>query len=297
MNIMASSCKCFFRRRSICLATTALLSYGPFMSAAIAAYPGTPPYLGVPKALNATWTDVTNNLTVSFVEGQLEYEIGWASNVHAQVPIVNKITLVVLSSFLGLCGCDRLYARSYVTGLLKFFTVGGFGFWAFLDFLVVSVNALERSPDIQVFGFSAKFQKESIPAAHTTAVFCLAFHTLMTVAWFFAKRRQPEAVVLVRNQSVARMPNLISSALRSQGLIPDKPSVPELKALFQALDTNGNGQLDKVELKSGLKYCLEDIGCSEAQIDVLIEQADLDGDGQINLSEFIAALKRDEDGA
>jgi len=48
----------------------------------------------------------------------------------------SRLTLTLLSFFLGGFGLDRLYLEQYGLALLKFLTLGGFGFWALFDFIL-----------------------------------------------------------------------------------------------------------------------------------------------------------------
>lgn len=55
---------------------------------------------------------------------------------------------LVLSIFFGTLGIDRFYAGRIVSGLLKLFTLGGFGLWAIIDwFLIMGVV---RSKNIEI---------------------------------------------------------------------------------------------------------------------------------------------------
>jgi len=52
-------------------------------------------------------------------------------------PIVKRSYIVglLLSIFLGFLGIDRFYVNHIGLGILKFFTVGGFGIWWFIDII------------------------------------------------------------------------------------------------------------------------------------------------------------------
>ncbi len=53
--------------------------------------------------------------------------------------------LIISSLGLGLAGIDRFYAGDITLGIIKMLTVGGVGIWAFIDWLLIIINALTRS--------------------------------------------------------------------------------------------------------------------------------------------------------
>jgi TM2 domain-containing membrane protein YozV len=58
----------------------------------------------------------------------------------------SKLVLLIISSLgLGFAGIDRFYAGDITMGIIKLFTGGGFGIWAFIDWVLIIVNALTRS--------------------------------------------------------------------------------------------------------------------------------------------------------
>lgn len=69
----------------------------------------------------------------------------------------------------------------------------------------------------------------------------------------------------------------------SVNLAPDE--IKELKELFLALDVNGDGTLSLQEIEEGLKG-----KSNKKQIMEMIQSADTDGSGDINYTEFIAAM-------
>ena len=63
--------------------------------------------------------------------------------------------------------------------------------------------------------------------------------------------------------------------------------VAELKQAFAAMDTNGDGQVTKEELKSLLSQLGESV--DDAVIDEMIKIADVNGDGKVDFNEFVKA--------
>ncbi|KAH7823171.1 putative EF-hand domain containing protein [Monocercomonoides exilis] len=62
----------------------------------------------------------------------------------------------------------------------------------------------------------------------------------------------------------------------------------KLKAAFKAFDKDGNGFISREELKSVLEAEGEKL--SAADIDEMIKEADTNGDGQIDYSEFVVMM-------
>lgn len=62
----------------------------------------------------------------------------------------------------------------------------------------------------------------------------------------------------------------------------------ELVEAFEVFDRDGNGQIVAAELK----YVMAEMGqeLSDQQVDQMIEEADTDGDGQINYEEFVRVM-------
>lgn len=270
-----------------CFTMACLVSPPPVASVAVVFHDASKLKLGFQRFSNTTQPTNTSKHFVALSEQQLEHEFEFTHQARAEVVTVSKLMLVVLTSFLGGCGIDRCFVGSYVMGALKGLTLGGLGIWSLIDFVIVATNALQMSPSINEFGIHANFTKESISPAYTAAIVCLALQVI-TPALVRCTATGLWMVHVVRDHSAAQMPTLMSRKLRKGGLLPDQPSLPEVNALFKKMDLDGNGVLDKSELKSGL----EGLGCTDEIADAMIKQADIDGDGKVNLAEFIMAVRR-----
>jgi len=66
-------------------------------------------------------------------------------------------------------------------------------------------------------------------------------------------------------------------------------SVSDAKSAFQKFDVNGDGVIDKNEMKKMMCFASgKDI--SDNEVDILFKQGDLDGDGQIDMHEFVRLM-------
>jgi ribosomal protein L37E len=51
----------------------------------------------------------------------------------------------ILCFFFGVFGVHRFYVGKVGTGILQLFTLGGFGIWAFIDFIMIVVGSFRDS--------------------------------------------------------------------------------------------------------------------------------------------------------
>lgn len=221
---------------------------------------------------------------VNTFERQVEYELHFSSH-RDQIPTVNKVELVLLACAFHLCGCHRCYLGLYITGCCQFLTLGGFMIWGIIDYAIILSNCFEEGDELDLLGMHAKFHKSSISMAYYIAVFLLVMHLFNCLMSCSTPERRQNSM----QSTLKRVPAGTFRRLRQGGLLPARPSLQELKALFSHIDTDGDGQLDKSELQKGLVS----IGCNEDDIEAMIKEADQDGDGRINFQEFIMAVARE----
>jgi hypothetical protein len=80
-----------------------------------------------------------------------------ASAVGIRSPLVSpksRLVATLLAWFLGVLGVHRFYLGKVGTGLLMLFTLGGFGLWAFVDFIVIVVGSMRDSEGLLVTDWS-----------------------------------------------------------------------------------------------------------------------------------------------
>ncbi len=71
------------------------------------------------------------------------------SYVASQIPGVfsskSYVTALILSLFVGFLGVDRFYLGYTGLGIAKFFTLGGLGVWALIDFIMIAMRKVTDS--------------------------------------------------------------------------------------------------------------------------------------------------------
>eukprot|EP00929_Paragymnodinium_shiwhaense_P104546 TRINITY_DN6908_c0_g2_i1.p1 TRINITY_DN6908_c0_g2~~TRINITY_DN6908_c0_g2_i1.p1 ORF type:complete len:187 (+),score=28.92 TRINITY_DN6908_c0_g2_i1:77-637(+) len=112
-----------------------------------------------------------------------EVEVNASAPVDKKLPRHNKLVLVIFEVMaLGIFGVDRCYMGNLCCGVVKCFTVGGFGIWASVDFLVIFINSLQRKKDIDYLGFEADWDPEDIEPAFIAAILGIALLVLQLIA-------------------------------------------------------------------------------------------------------------------
>ncbi|CAG8760325.1 13486_t:CDS:2 [Cetraspora pellucida] len=71
--------------------------------------------------------------------------------------------------------------------------------------------------------------------------------------------------------------------------VKDSDIEEEIKEAFKVFDKDGNGLISAAELKVVMSSIGEKL--SDEEIDEMIHEADVDGDGQINYEEFVKMMK------
>jgi hypothetical protein len=68
----------------------------------------------------------------------------------AGVSSKSRLVALLLSFFLGWAGGHRFYANKIGTGILMLFTMGGFGMWYFLDFIMIATGTFKDKDNLAI---------------------------------------------------------------------------------------------------------------------------------------------------
>mmetsp|Transcript_6907 Transcript_6907/g.11131 ORF Transcript_6907/g.11131 Transcript_6907/m.11131 type:complete len:285 (+) Transcript_6907:100-954(+) len=121
-------------------------------------------------ASNAEETARQQSLS-ELVFNEIEFEV-----YRDDMPTKSKIALALLEGFAlpALLGVDRCYMGQCCLGIIKGITLGGFGIWAFIDYIVILVNVFQKKESISTFGFSASFSPADVtPAFWISLIFLI----------------------------------------------------------------------------------------------------------------------------
>lgn len=56
----------------------------------------------------------------------------------------------LLCLFFGFFGAHRFYVRKYGTAVLQILTLGGFGFWVLIDFILIIIGSFRDKSGVKV---------------------------------------------------------------------------------------------------------------------------------------------------
>jgi len=252
---------------------------------------------------NSSQFSLWNNAFANRIQHEIEMK--------AEPVKVNKIIWVILAMGFGCCGCDRCFMGQILLGCCKGLTLGGFGIWMLVDYWVCVVSAFQKSGTINMVGYHKVFEKSSIDGAFYLAMIFLIMQIMANYnqsrainSMLQLQRERQEAMakeftetndsmndIPTRHQSLAYIPTRLTAGLRKAGLVTEKPTIPELIALFDKMDKDGDGQLDREEIKEGLSA----MGVSDEDVDEMIKSADTDGDGKISKNEWLINMSKKEE--
>jgi len=178
----------------------------------------------------------------SLAQAQAEYELGSERRGQSKVMLIFVVFLG-----LGFCGLDHCLVGNFILGTLKLLTVGGFGFWFLLDWMLIVFNCVNQYSTLSGFGWDVVFTPCSIEdACRIGQVTCL-LHAPFVLALLKAKV-QGRSV-----QSSVQQPAQSTVAfLRQKGIVSESPASWEIEHVFEASDKNRDGFVTAQELKEGL---------------------------------------------
>lgn len=240
------------------------------------------------------WSDVERSIFNNTISKEVwSHSVGLVQRevemVKQAPPVVDKVAYTFLAMWCGVCGCDRCYMGQIALGLLKWFTFGGFLIWHFVDYFVAVYHAYTKAPAIHAVGYHATFLPATIENAMYVGIvfFVLDFLRCCSGCKTNSMQREEQEAYgcdpAMHHQVYAHMPAVFSRNLRQAGYISEKPTTVELIKIFNEIDANKDGNLDKAEFRTSML----NHGVSEETINEMFTAADTNGDGKLDKNEFV----------
>lgn len=240
---------------------------------------------------------LANRTAYAAIRQELEYELRMT-----EVVDVDKTVYVALCMLLGLFGCDRCFMGQVCFGIVKGITGGGLFVWAVVDYIVCVGNALQRKSEIHSVGYHVAFKPGTVQPAFYMATAILVVQWGMLIIYGLlrilgvccrVKSAEKMATSLVRMGSsvsqitVTAMPAPIKKALRKRFRLGVSPTQEDMVDLFESIDQNSDGKIDKDELKRAL----ENSDVADEVIDNFMKEAAGKGeDGKLTQQEFLTSF-------